>query len=301
MSAEGPDSVQGLSVVVVVLAGGAHLARCLEALGQQAPASPQEVIVPHDDRLQDAGGFRQRFPEVRFLHLAGRHSYAALRAAGVRISRGTLVAITEDQCIPPEKWCANVVFAHACSHAAIGGPVDKRQPDSPLNWALYLRELGTYMPPIREGPSECLTDCNVSYKRAALEMIADVWADKFNEPEVHAALLERGETLWLSPALLTFQQRSMELLPAVKERYEFGRLFGSLRAATASAWKRLLLIAGSPVLPALLLARVIWGVLRKRRHVRACLAALPYLVLFVTAWSCGELMGYVTRRAPATR
>jgi len=288
-----------LSVVVVVLGGGRHLVRCLEALGRQTAAPAMEVIVPHDGRLQEVSSLRQSFPDVKFPYVPGRHTYAELRAAGLRASRGRVVAITEDQCVPPERWCANVLEAHASGHGAIGGPVEKYQPDTALNWAIYLREFGTYMPPLEEGPRECLTDCNVSYKRATLEAIADVWSDAFHEPQVHAALRGRGETLWLSPKLLTVQQRSLQLGPAVVERYEFGRLYGALRAAVVSAGKRIALIVGAPLLPALFLMRVWVGVLGKRRHIGACLAASPYLVLLAAAWSWGEFVGYLTGRPAA--
>jgi len=283
-----------LCVVVVALAQGSHLTRCLAALRHQAAAPAMEVIVPHDDHLPDVDALREIFPAVNFLHLPGRHTYAELRAAALRASRGPLVAITEDQCIPPERWCANVVQAHANPAAAIGGPVEKLEPDRPLNWALYLRELGTYMPPLNEGPRAALTDCNVSYKRAALDDIADVWAASFHEPQVHAALQARGHTLWLSPALLTFQQRSLRFGSALAERYAFGRLYASLRAATLSPSKRLGMIVASPFLPALLLVRVVVGVLRKRRHVMACITAFPYLVLFAAVWAWGEFLGYLT-------
>ncbi len=260
-----------------------------------------EIIVPHDDSLAELELLREHFPEVNFLGMSGRRTYAQLRAAGVRASQGRIVAITEDQCIPPARWCANIVVAHSSAHAAIGGPVDKQQPDSVLNWAIYLRELGAYMPPVPEGPSASLTDCNVTYKRAVLEAIEPVWSEAFHEPQVHSALQERGETLWLSPALLTYQQRNLDLIPALKERYEFGRLFGGLRAATVSAGERILLVAGSPLLPVLLVTRVVSRVLSKRRCVGACLAALPYLILFATVWSSGEFVGYLAGRPPDGR
>lgn len=254
-----------------------------------------EVIVPHDDGLLELDSLRRRFPEVRFLRQEGRRSYAGLRAAGVRAARGQIVALTEDQCIPPERWCANIVAAHAQPWGAIGGPVEKYEPDTALAWAIYLRELSSYMPPLPEGPAASLTDCNVSYKRAALAAVGDIWADAFHEPQVHAALQARGEKLWLSTGLVTYQQRTLQLRPALAERYEFGRLYGRLRTAALPGWKRLILIAGSPLLPGLLLLRVVFDVLRKRRHVRACLVALPYLALFATVWAWGELAGYLTR------
>ena len=294
-----PDTSPELSVIVIVLGGGAHLVRCLEALARQRGAPTMEVVIPRDTRLRDgdAESLRAIFPGVRFAELPGRQSFAALRTAGVKAARGRIVAITEDQCIPPESWCANVVAAHAEPRGAVGGPVDKHQPDKIINWAIYLRELGTYMPPVAEGPSESLTDCNVSYRREALDEIAPVWAVEFHEPEVHSALRERGKTLWLSPTMLTWQQREIIFGPAIRERYEFGRLYGGLRVAHLSGIRRLLMIAAMPLLPLLMVWRVLHGVIRKERYIGACLAALPYLILFAAVWSWGELVGYVTGKA----
>jgi hypothetical protein len=296
MTSSGPE----LSVVVVVLAGKALLVRCLEALRCQKNAPEMEVIVPHDDDLSEAVALSQRFPDVKFLRASGKRGYAELRAVGVKSSRGPLVAVTEDQCIPPENWCAAVVAAHASPHAAIGGPVEKYRPDQLLNWAVYLRELGSFMPPVNEGPASELTDCNVSYKRADLNAIEPAWSMAFHEHQVHAALRERGGTLWLSPALMTYQQRSLKLRPAVAERYAFGRVYGGLRVGEISIAKRLWLIVASPLLPPLLLVRAVSRVIGKRRYVCECFAALPYLMLFSLVWSCGEFVGYVTGR-PAVR
>jgi len=270
--------------------------RCLEALRRQENAPGLEVIVPYDDRRTEIAVLREKFSEVNFVHLPGERSYAELRTAGAKASRGRIVAITEDQCIPPPRWCANIIEAHRAPYAAIGGPVDKQAPDSPLNWAIYLRELGTFMPPLAEGPAHALTDCNVTYKRDKLEAIAAVWAQAFHEPEVHAALEKSGGKLWLLPALLTMQQRTLLLGPALAERYAFGRLYGGLRVAAVAPGKRIALILLSPLLPLLLVARVVLGVLRKRRHIGACLAALPYITLFAVVWGWGEFVGYVTGR-----
>jgi hypothetical protein len=166
-----------------------------------------------------------------------------------------------------------------------------------LNWAIYLRELGTYMPPLAEGPTNALTDCNVTYRREVLEKIRAVWEERFDEPPVHGALTASGGTLWMSPGLLTFQQRTFTLGPAIRERYDFGRLYGSLRAAAISPGKRLLLIVASPLLPFVLTGRVLASVFAKRRHIGAAIAALPYMLLFAVVWACGELAGYLTGRA----
>jgi hypothetical protein len=292
-------------VVVVILGRGQHLERCLEALRRREEAPDAEIIVPCDETHSDESALQQRFPEASFIHLPGRRTYAELRTAGVRAARGRVVAITEDQCIPPPRWCASIIEQHsaadAAGRAAIGGPVDKFTPDKAINWAIYLRELGTYMPPVSEGPAQALTDCNVTYKREALEAIADVWRDAFHEPNVHAALARKGGTLWLSPALLTLQQRELQLGPALRERYAFGRLYGGLRARTVSPAKRLALALLSPLLPLVLAARVYAGVFGKGRNIGPALRALPFVALFAVVWGFGEFIGYLTGRDGPSR
>ena len=290
-----------LSVIIVALDGGANLERCIRALQEQASPPAMEIIVAIESRLHDAQ-MSERFPDVEFIWPSpGRHTFAELRAAGVRMSSGTIVAITEDQCIPPRDWCANVVAAHrAQPNSAIGGPVDKQGADTALNWAIYLRELGVgYMPPVQDGPSAQLTDCNVTYKRATLDAIADVWRDAFHEPKVHEALAARGEKLWLAAGLLTMQQRSFKLGAALRERYEFGRLYGAMRVANVALEKRLLMAAASLILPLLLVSRVLLTTMRKGRHRAQCVRALPHLLLFASVWSWGELLGYLTALPPA--
>jgi len=301
MPATATASAPELSVIIVALDGGANLARCIQALQAQQSAPGMEIIVAIESRLHDAR-MAEQFPEVEFIWPSpGRHTFAELRAAGVRNSSGAIVAITEDQCIPPANWCANVVAAHrALPNTAIGGPVDKQGGDSALHWAIYLRELGVgYMPPVSDGPSPQLTDCNVTYKRAAIDTLADIWRDAFHEPKVHEALEARGDHLWLASGLLTMQQRSFRLGPALRERYEFGRLYGAMRVANVPAAGRMLMAAASLALPFLLVSRVFLTAFRKRRHRWQCFRAVFYLSLFAAVWSWGELLGYLTAQPPA--
>ena len=289
-----------LSVVIVALDGGKNLARCIRALKTQQGPPAMELIVAIENRLHDPK-MAEQFPDVGFVWPSpGRHTFAELRAAGVRITSGEIVAITEDQCIPPPNWCANVVAAHReRPNTAIGGPVDKEGSDTALNWAIYLRELGVgYMPPVTDGPSSQLTDCNVTYKRASLDAMADIWRDAFHEPKVHEALEARGDHLWLASGLLTMQQRSFRLGPALRERYEFGRLYGAMRVTNVPASRRMMMAAASLVLPFLLVSRVFLSAFHKGRHRWQCFRALFFLSLFAAVWSWGELLGYLTALPP---
>ena len=292
-STAGPD----LSVVVVTLVDTDHLRHCLEALAEQETGANFETIVPCDETLGDTAQLKAAFPGVIFIDLAGRHTYAQLRAIGAHRAAGRLLAVTEDHCLPDPDWGQSIVEAHNAPPVAIGGIVKKQGPDSSLNWAVYFLDYLRYMPPVEEHETHELTDLNVSYKMSALREIADVWDREFHEPEVHAALEGKGGRLLLSPSIGVHQRRRLSIGHALWDRYAFGRLFGSTRAASLSGAKRTFYALLAPVLPVLLVVRLLRHILDKKRHRREFFLALPHIALLAAAWAWGECIGYVTGRS----
>jgi predicted dehydrogenase len=281
-----------VSVVVVTVESAERLRSCLTALQGQAP----EILVPWDGSHGACSALQQDFPGVRFLAAGeGKQTYAQLRAHGIARASGEIIAVTEDHFTPAPDWCRRIAEAHREPHAAIGGAVEKQTPDTALSWAFYLADYLRYLDP-REGPSAHLTDGNVTYKRAALEEIRRLWEAEFHENVVHAALAARGGSLWLSPRIIVRQKRRISLRAAVRDRYAFGRLFGSTRAEGMKPAARLKLTALCALLPAVLLLRITSHVVRTRRYAAAWLRALPALVLISTVWAWGEFIGYVTAR-----
>jgi hypothetical protein len=295
-----------LSVCVIEFTSRPHLVRCLDALVSQQDAA-LEIIVPYDDASEDLAHLRARFPGVQFLHCAGHCTPAELRAAGARSARGPVIAFLEDHCIPVPQWTERLLAAHAAPHAAVGGAVDKgfpvgRRTDSALNWAFYLADYSRYMNPQPGGPAAGLTDCNVSYKRSALESIEASWRHELHENVVNGLLLARGSTLWLAPDVVVHEQRSLTLRSALRDRYSFGRLFGSTRVAGAPLSRRLVLAALAPVMPPLLIARVAKNLFQRRRYRLQLFRTLPALTVVATAWIVGEFVGYLTgTAAPSLR
>jgi len=289
-----------LSVVVITLGGQGNLTRCLNALISQTNLIDVEIVVSCDDRLPDVAPLKKQFPGVCFLVTAGRHTFAELRALGVRQAAGAVIALTEDHCVPNPEWCSEILQSHRDSRLAVGGAVEKMSPDTTLNWALYLADYVRYMNPIPEGPARHLTDCNVSYRRSALDDVGDIWRSEFHEPEVHEALQARGGSLWFSPRIIVQQQRSVSLIAAVRDRYIFGRLFGSGRVIKTAWMGRLIYASAAIVLPPLLVTRIAGSILRKRRCVSAFFRAFPALILLSIVWTWGEFVGTVTGRPEAS-
>ncbi len=288
-----------LSVIVIVLEGKKSLQACLRALLPQVQVLEGEILVPYDARFPEIPSCVSEFPEVEFFELDGMRTFAELRSYGVKRGKGRIVAITEDQCRPASNWCQEILSLHAQSHVAIGGVVEKEVPDSPLNWTFFFADYLRYMTPISEGIVHHLTDCNVSYKRAALEQIAKVWSAEFHEPDVHHALESGGGTLWLSPSIVVYQHRDMTISRALKDRFSFGRLFGSGRVTHESGVKRIIRGGVAMLTPPLTVGRITAQVFQKERWIKEFVLAFPYILLLNTVWALGETVGCITGTPPA--
>lgn len=304
-----------LSLVVAIVSDttgrpdASHLEACLAALTQQAGGPPMEIIVPYHPSVAGIDKLRQEYPDVRFLEVADLRTYTGrggsrehhdeLRARGLAAAKGEILALIEDHGIPAPEWSANVLKAHRQPFAAIGGAIENGV-DRPLNWAVYFCDFLRYQNPLPEGESAIASDANVTYKRLALESIRPVWQEIFHESSVNGALRARGEKVTLTPGVVLYQHRQgLRLGMALKERFVWGRSYAATRAALASTPKRMFWAVFSPVLPALMLARMSLMAWQKRRTLAAFLKALPFIAALVVSWSCGELTGYLTGRANA--
>ncbi len=289
-----------LSVIVITLEGGAALRRCLNELQKQGEATNMTVHVPCDERMADLGQFRQEFPDVDFIEMTGIRTYAELRSIGISTSCGSIVAVTEDQCLPHPEWCQEIINGHQKDCVSVGGAVEKDVPDTLLSWSFFFIDYVRYMNPMIEGPTSHLTDCNVSYKREALEAIADVWKLEFHEPEVHQALEDQGQTLWFNPKMIVLQRRDIRFKNALQDRFDFGRLFGSGRVRHQSFPVRMVYGMVALCLPPLTVGRVASAVIRKKRCFAKFVHALPVIILLNSVWAVGECIGYLTGTSPSS-
>jgi hypothetical protein len=209
------------------------------------------------------------------------------------VATGAIVAILEDRGIPRPDWAATVVRLHTQPWAVIGGAIEPA-PSGSREWALYVCDYSRYALPFAAGPAAWVSDVNVSYKRQALEMTRHLWSERFHEPTVHWELQRRGETLHLTPELVVDHHGTPKPLRAsLRERFDWGRLYGHLRGREVGASRRLLLVLTAPLVPIVLLAR------HAKVHVGRgdggrYLAATPVLLALLTAWALGEAVGTLT-------
>jgi len=299
------DSIS-LSVVIVPVGGPEFVCRCLTALLAQSPDHVEEIVVPHDAQAAGYDLLAGSFPAVTFLPVecdsvpSGRRHYVAqhevhdtLKARGMNACQGEIVALIEDTVIPDNDWSAQVVMAHQLPHAVIGGAVEYAGRGL-LGWAIYFMDFGRYALPLTEGSQPALTDVNVSYKAAALAANRGLWRHRYHETELHTGLAQRGATLWLRPQIVVRQNRGhLVFSEAMRERFQWGWVYGAKRATMVRRSTRAVLILLSPAIPLVRLARLAQKALTNKQLGGRFISALLYLLPLTLAWSCGELYGYL--------
>lgn len=302
-----------LSVVVAIVSDTtaspdtAHLEPCLDALSRQPLASGTEIVVPFHPATRGIAAARVRFPQVNFVEVADLKTYTGrpgsrehhdeLRARGLALAQGEIVALIEDHGIVSADWSARLLAAHAGAAAAVGGAIENGI-DEPLNWAVYFCDFLNYQNPLEAGDATTVSDANVAYKRCALESIRPIWQEIFHEASVTAALRSKGLALICTPdAVLHQHRRGLRVSGALRERFVWGRSYAATRARLARRSQRLFWAIFSPALPMLMIVRMTKTAWKKRRTMNAFLKALPLTGALAISWSCGEWVGYMTGRA----
>jgi hypothetical protein len=299
-----------LTIVAIIIDGGPYLRDFLRAVFAMTDPPPLEVIVPYDASVADTKLLASEFPQVKFLDMGvivptrsiesqgGQHElYDRRRAVGLAAATGDIVAMLEDRGHPNPDWASTLMRLHSeRPNKVIGGAIECREPVNLLHWSFYVTDFGRYGRPFESGPASWVSDVNVSYKPEALEETRHLWKDRFYEMIVHRYLMGKGEELHLSNQLVVNHGRPpVTLGKLLRERLEWGILFGYVRTKQTSPLERLGLILGSP-----LIAPVLWvrhGLIQaqKGRGLRY-LKALPYVILLTSTWTVGEVWGYITRR-----
>jgi hypothetical protein len=283
---------------VIAICSTTYLVRCIDALKRQSGINEFEIIVVYDKRLEEIPSLNRKFPDVMMYTIKNMSTPEELATLGIRKAGGDIIALTEDHCIPEEDWCSNILKVHESPHAAVGGAI-KCVTENMVDWAFAFCDYYRYLPPVPEGLSPYLTVCNVAYKRHALEKVIRAWGDKFHEVTVNDALLNGGETLWLSQKLIVCQKRNVSFFNALHERYSFGWLFGSTRAVSIDPERRFLYSAAAPVIPFLLIFRMLKNVVSRRTSILIFIRAFPVIFTFTMAISLGEFLGNISGRIPS--
>ena len=287
-----PNDVVPLSVIVATTQGWPIISPCIESLKDQVGEVGGELLVLDASGL-DAPDLE---PHVRWLSFPSSMSVFQLRHAGYEISRGEIVAMTEDHCRPAADWCQRTLALHA-EHpeaAAIGGALENGTPDHLVDWAAFVVTQVPFVAPLPNGPVTRTTGAsNVSLKRRAVERLPS--HPEFGTIELFdvAAVVTDGEVLYQDDSLVVRHDQSMGIVGTSATEFHNGRTVGGFRRGVMDGrdWLR---IGAAGVLPLYRTARGVTKASRKRIPRGSLLAAVPLILWLEYCTSAGQLLGYAT-------
>ena len=284
-------------VLSVILATDAFstIEPVVRRLRAQSVAGKLELVIvtPHPDALrQEAADLAELVVVV--VGVDGLVPLAAARAAGVRAANAPVVFVGETHTYPEEGWAKALIDAHAGDWAAVVPGFGNANPSGALSWAGFLTDYGSWLGSLEAREVSRVPAYNTAYKRAELlEFGGRLDLLLSTSDELIVELRAAGRRFVFQPSARIDHVNVSQPRAWLLERYLGGLLTANSRMDRWSWGRRLLYAAGSPLIPAVVLARVARGVAAARRAHGLPLAVYPALLLGAVLSAIGELVAYV--------
>lgn len=279
-----------LSVVVPSVNGWPDLERCLAALEHERSTVALEVLIPErcgpGVRDQIAAGH----PWVTVLPVPESCTIPMMRALAFDHARAPAVAVIEDHVLVRPGWARSLLSVRNGTDV-IGGGVANAATERLVDWAAFLCEYSHLLPPLAAGPAEWVTGNNTLYDRALLDAHRDITHAGRWENHLHDVLRSNGVRLISHPEIVVDHRKHYSVAEYLSQRYLYARSYAGARVAGAGLPRRLLFGAAALALPPVLFWRIVSRCLAKEVPRSLVWRSLAYLLLFVTSWGVGEVIG----------
>ena len=296
----GPDDQDGPAVsslcepaVAVVIAdpeGNPHLDACLEAYAAGLKVGDELVAVV---ALAAPGleALRRRHQGVRFLQAPPGTLTPVLWARGLAAISAGLVRTTIAPCLPAPGWREALVLSHGGSTAAVGSAMEPAHAMRRRDWAVFFLRYRNFMLPMARHRVADVPGDAASYRMDLLRGRVELWSAGFWENVVNADLVNSGEVLVLDPSVTVEYRGGEKAGRFVRQRFCHGIHYGRGRLTGAAPWRRISYAALFVLPGAIFFMKITRDVLRRGRCRGRFLLCLPWLAVFLTAWSLGEWAG----------
>jgi hypothetical protein len=129
------------------------------------------------------------------------------------------------------------------------------------------------------------------YDREALKLVGPEIHQEVWESFIHRRLAEQGVQFFCDPEMTVSHKREFPFGYFMSQRYHYSRSFAGMRLASAPFSRKAVYACATPLLPPLLLWRMISTVRRKGRRQREFVLAVPFIGIFLLSWAWGEWVG----------
>jgi len=215
-----------------------------------------------------------------------------LWARGISASRGRAIALTTVQCRVPVSWAAALLGGLEQCAAGAASTLDLARDATTrdraifyLRYADFLQYRGKRVTGVHAIPAD-----NAVYDGAEARQYVGSVTGGFWEVDFHRHVTPRLGLLGFVPGAEVSFSGSPPLRKLLSHRFRHGAHSGAWRARVG-ARPRWAIVVAAPLVPLLVLARVVRRVARDRRHREALASALGPFLMLAAAWAVGEAWG----------
>lgn len=277
----------------------ATVATVLSAFRAQDGGERLEIVIaaPESAGITGDEPELQGFCRVQVVHVDDVSRMPAARARAVRAATAPLLLFAESHAYPRPGYLQALLDAHRASWAVVGPAIGNANPDSLVSWSSLLMDYGPWIDYAERGPKDDVPGHNSVYKRSVL-MGLDSRMDELMTADsiMHSELRRAGYELAMEPDAVVDHLNVSGFYWAMRERFQSGRAFGTVRARNWSSPRRLVYTFASPAIPFVRLRRALSDIRRTGRSRQLLPQLLPVLTTALLVSAAGEAVGYAFRK-----
>ncbi|HHT9138138.1 MAG TPA: glycosyltransferase [Candidatus Wunengus sp. YC60] len=288
-----------LSVVIASYESENTIIGCLSSLQNQSINENMEIIVVDSSTDNTATIIKETFPDSILYKFSERKFPGDARNFGVSKSRGEIIAFIDTDCVADKDWVEEIRKAHQSSYPVVGGIIANGNPESYIGWAAYFCEFSQWMPQSSRRYMVEIPTCCLSIKRWIFDKYGPFLEGTYSEDTAfHWKLGNDGHNPLFVPSIKVAHKNVRHLGKFIKKEFIHGRFFAKVRMSEQrfSILQRVIFIIVSPLLPFLLFFRIAMRVFGNRVYRSQFMFSSPMVFIGLISWSCGELLGYLSKQ-----
>lgn len=250
------------------------------------------LIAPQARDLEPALAHRDEFAALRIVE----HSVADLadaRAVGIRAAAAPIVFVGETHSYPHPGFAEALLKAMEGDWSAVAPGFGNANAKGALSWSGFLSDYGRWVHTLPAGEIGEVPLYNAAYRKSVLLEFGDGLARALSHgDELPRTMEAKGYRCFLEPAARIDHVNIARPWNWIRERIVAGHLIAGYRARRWPLSRRLLYVAGSPLIPLVLIRRVLPGIRQTARQLPLPGGTVALIALGMIVKAAGEFAGY---------